>query len=131
MEAVQAAVRDINAQNLRRVAPADAGIAFEPKTLLALLTYCYARRIYSSEDVEAVLRKDCGFRELCRNEFPGADLLRRFRRQNHESLQHCLQETLRFSHPVSSSDLAHSSDAHLAEEADTRIMTAVLMDAPE
>src|SRR5262245_11872733 len=96
MKAVQAAVLATEAESLQAVARQDAGVAYQPRTLLALLTYCYAREIYGSEAVEDVMRRDLEFRQLCHNEFPGARLIRRFRRENREALRGCLIAALRF-----------------------------------
>src|SRR5216684_3483016 len=83
--AVQTAARSVPDRTLRPVAPSTAGPAFHPKVLLALLTYCYARQIYRSADVEVVLRRDVNFRELSPDEFPDKGMLRRFRRENRET----------------------------------------------
>ena len=66
-EAVQEAVRSVDESTLHPVARLDAGLAFQPKTLLGLLTYCYARQIYGSAEIEEVLRRDVHFRQLCAN----------------------------------------------------------------
>src|SRR5438309_5840589 len=96
MKTVQAAVLETDQESLRRVARPDAGIAYQPRTMLAFLTYCYAREIYGSEAVEDVMRRDLDFRQLCQNEFPGARMIRRFRRDNREELRTCLVAALRF-----------------------------------
>src|SRR5262245_56113999 len=49
IEAVQAVVRAVEEDTLRPVARPDPGLAYEPKALLALLTYCYARKAFGSE----------------------------------------------------------------------------------
>ena len=60
--------------------PTAPGIAYQPRTLLALLTYAYALGIYASSDVEAMMRADNNFRHLCAGEFPHWKVLRHFRR---------------------------------------------------
>src|SRR3954462_4666168 len=80
LDAVQDAVRRMDIQNLRRVASPDAGLAFQPVALLALLTYCYAHEIYGSSQVEELMCKDASFRKLCAQEFPGARIIQRFRK---------------------------------------------------
>ena len=95
-QAVQHAVRWVDDAALRRVAPQDAGPGFEPRTLLAVMTYCYAREIYSSIDIEEMLRRDQPFRNLCQNEFPGARVFRKFRRENRDVLQNCLYQVLQW-----------------------------------
>lgn len=86
------AVLSVDESTLRPVAPSTAGFAFRPKTLLALLTYCYAVGIYGSEDIEAVMYRDAIFRCFCVNEIPDWKSLKRFRRHNHEAIQQCLEE---------------------------------------
>jgi hypothetical protein len=114
------------------VARQDAGLAFEPRTLLALLSYCYAREIYGSVDIEDVLRRDANFRQICHNEFPGARLIRRFRRENREALHRCLAAALR---ALAKGELAaedgEAADAAIAEDATRRIMKAMFIDSME
>jgi transposase len=67
VQAVQKAVRVTDESLLRRVARLDAGLAFQPRTLLAMITFCYAKEIYGSEQIEDVMRRDLNFRQLCQN----------------------------------------------------------------
>lgn len=123
-QAVRAAVRATDEGSLRPVARRDAGFAYEPRTLLTLLSYCYAREIFASADVEDILRHDVVFRQLCNNEFPGALLIRRFRRENREALQRCLADVLR-----AVAVPGRQAAADPAEEAARRIMNAVFIDS--
>ena len=131
-QAVRQAVRAVDDCALRRVARLDAGIAFAPRTLLAVMTYCYAKGIYGSADIEDVLRRDKPYRELCRNEFPGPRVFRRFRRENREVLQSCLERVLRF---VMASEMAPESvgvgAGEAALEASRRMGVAMFMDSME
>jgi Transposase domain (DUF772) len=126
-EAVQSAVRAVDESNLRLVARRAAGVAYQPKVLLALLSYCYARQTYGSEDIEDLMRQDGEFRQLCQGEFPSARLLRRFRRENREAVRLCLQGALRFLLETQKT-ASPASDAALAEEADRRILMAMFID---
>jgi len=130
-QAVRAAVRATDESLLRFVARRDAGLAFEPRTLLALLSYCYARDIFGSADVEDVLRRDAHFRHLCNNEFPDARLLRRFRRDNREALHRCLTSALRAlaAPPTESGHADEANDLEFAEEATRRIMKSTFIDS--
>jgi len=132
-EAVQAAVSAVDESTLRPVARRDAGLAFQPKTLLALVTYCYARGTYGSTDIEDMLRRDVHFRQLCRNEFPGANVLRRFRRDNREDIWFCLTAALRFmaEQKVATGSATKITEAQLAEEAMRRIIMAMFIDNME
>ena len=133
MKAVQAAVLATDEEALQRVARADAGVAYQPRTLLALLTYCYAREIYGSEAVEDVMCRDVTFRQLCRDEFPDARLIRRFRRENQEALRGCLTSALRFMamKKMEAGIVTSVKDAHLIEEANRRIIMAMFIDNME
>jgi hypothetical protein len=130
-QAVRAAVRATAEGTLRPVARREAGFAYEPKTLLTLLSYCYARDIFASADVEDILRRDAIFRQLCNNEFPGAHLIRRFRRDNREALQRCLADVLRaIAAPPRQGGADHEiNQADTDEEAGRRIMKAVFIDS--
>ena len=127
--AVQRAVRVIDDKSLRPVARGDAGFAFQPKTLLAITSYCYARGILGSLEIEDVMRRDAQFRQSCQNEFPGARLVQRFRRENRSAICACLREALRFWDGQSSD--AASDEARLAGEADRRILRAMFIDRME
>ena len=115
------------------VAPVDAGVALQPRTLLALLAYCYARQIYCSADIEACLRRDPNFCQLCHGTFPDARTLRRFRRENREALLLCLKAALRFvaEQKVAQGVVTRFHEAHLAEEANRRIIMAMFTDSME
>jgi transposase len=114
------------------VARRDAGLAFEPRTLLALLSYCYARDIYGSAQVEDVLRRDVNFRQICNNEFPGARVIRRFRRENREALHRCLTAALRAQAEGAVQTASNKvAEAALVEDASRRIMKAMFIDSME
>ena len=132
-QVVQTTVRAMEDSLLRPVARRDAGLAFQPKTLLALLSYCYARDIYGSWDVEDALRRDRHFRLLCNNEFPGAGVIRRFRRDNREALHRCLIAALRFlaERTLTPEKAAGGTEVQFAEEATRRIMKATFIDSME
>jgi transposase len=86
------AVRSIDPNQLQPVAAANAGVAFQPRALLALLAYCYAVGILSSQDIEQAMEEDQLFRLLCSDEFPNWHVIRRFRRLNRETLRQCLEQ---------------------------------------
>ena len=106
---------------------------FEPKTLLAILTFCYAWQIYGSAEVAARLRRDDNFRRLCKDEIPDASALRRFRTQNRLALNFCLRAALRFlaEEKVEQGLLTKVREDRLAEEASRRITTAMFTDSLE
>jgi len=128
--AVEAAVSAIDSDTLIPVAPVDAGLALQPKALLAVLTFSYARQIYASIDIETSFRSDSNFRLLCREQFPDARILRRFRRENREALLGCLRAALRFlaEQKVAQGLVTHVNEAHVTEEARRRIIMAMFTD---
>jgi hypothetical protein len=131
-QAVRAAVRAIEEAALQRVARTDAGLAFEPRTLLALLSYCYARDIYGSAEIEDVLRRDANFRRICHNEFPGTRVIRRFRRENRGALHRCLTAALRLLVESGAQTVSDGpAEAAVAEDASRRIMKAMFIDSME
>jgi hypothetical protein len=133
VRAVQAAVHAMDAISLRAVAGADAGALCEPRMLLALLSYNYARQIYSSATIEHSIRADAELRQICRHQLPDAQILLRFRRDNREALQQCLQFTLRHlaDNKLAEGIVTRVSDACLAEEANRRIIMAMFTDSME
>ena len=113
---------------LEPVCAPGAGLAFQPRSLLAVLTYCYATDIYGSQEVEDLMRSDGVFRSVCGDDVPDAHTLRRFRRHNHDALEHCLFSVLRL---LADQRGAHPADAEVIEDAHQRLNTAVLMDLHE
>jgi transposase len=132
-QAVEAAARSVDESMLVPVAGTDAGPAFQPRTLLALLTYCYARQICGSSEVEARLRGDLSLRRLLGDEFPDARVVRRFRCENQAALDFCLRSVLRFlaEEKVAQGFVTRVSEAHLAAEARRRLTTAMFLDSLE
>jgi hypothetical protein len=94
-ELVLETVRQVDEKELNPPAPGTGGPAFRPRMILAALTYCYALGIFSSLDIEELMRADGGFRALCGMDFPDWRRLRRFRRHNHEAVRRALEETIR------------------------------------
>src|SRR4051812_17048127 len=133
VQAVQTAVRDVDDRMLRRVARLDAGVAFQPRTLLAMITFCYAKEIYGSEQIEDVMRRDTNFRQLCKNEFPDARLIRRFRRENRDAVQWCVIAALQFlfEQKVADGTVSKTNDLQVIEEAKRRITMAMFIDSVE
>jgi transposase len=130
-KAVEAAVRAVDSNTLTPVAPVDAGVALQPKALLAVLAFSYARQIYASSDIEASLRGDSNFRQLCREQFPDARMLRRFRRENRKAVLTCVTAALRFlaEQKVAQGLVTHVNEAHVNEEANRRIIMAMFTDS--
>ncbi len=58
------------------------GRTFGPEQTATLLAYCYARGVYSSEEIEGRLSVDPGVAYICAGLKPDWHMLRRFRRDN-------------------------------------------------
>lgn len=93
-EVVLGVVKKVAEGELAPVSCHGRGIAFQARSLLALLTYCYVKGIYASQEIEDLMRRDAMFRQCCGGEFPDWRSLRRFRRANHEVIERCVAETL-------------------------------------
>jgi len=114
--------------------PADANhLAFDSRTLLAMLAFCYARQIYGSADVAARLHRDASLYRLCGDEIPDATTLRRFRGANRGALQFCLKEALRclVEQKIAAGFITKVNELQLAEEASRRITMAMFTDSLE
>lgn len=144
--AVLHAVETIPQGCLQPVANAS-GVAYRPKTLLALLTYAYSLGIYASADVEGMMRADSNFRRLCAGEFPHWKVLRRFRKANTDAIRACLQATFKIISKSDRNQFVYSGvvrsewmqsgnrqgerwdDVQIAAEANDRLERAIWMDS--
>ena len=126
------AVDDLNEAHLRPIAARNAGPAYQPRILLALLAYSYAVGNFASGDIERTLHEDVMFRFLCGNEYPTRALIRRFRRQNRDALVHCLQSICRHASqmrlPQAPQNNGTSQD-WIATQVEDRIEKALWMDS--
>jgi hypothetical protein len=110
-----------------------------PRTLLALLTYCYAAGTYASEDIEWACRHEEAARYVGGNMCPDQDRLRRFRRANRPWIEQCLAwvlERVREQlHPTvgplesRGAEPGNSSDLAFLQLARRRVTLATLMDS--
>jgi hypothetical protein len=132
---IQYAVRATAEAGLRRVASPQCNLAFQPRVLLSLLVYCYVTGTFSSADIEDLMRRDATFRHLCREEFPAARVLMRFRRENRAAVRDCVYTVLRrqnqrYLRLETGGGSARFSD-ELMEEADGLILKAMFIDRME
>jgi hypothetical protein len=132
-QAVQATVERLNTSILRPVARSLSNLAFQPRFMLALLTYCYARQIYGSADVAGFLARDAALCKVCQNEFPGAGQIRQFRDDNRQAIRACLTAALSFlaRQKMDAGIVTKVNEATLAEEASRRLTMATWMDTTE
>jgi hypothetical protein len=78
----------------------DESQCFPSTLLMTLLTYCYAKGIYSSEQVAEAVKLDPTLRALFEKVRPEAETIRKFRRRHHEDVKQCLLWVLRFAFPT-------------------------------
>lgn len=76
----------------RLVLPKDAGL-ISAETLLAIVSYCYAKGIYGCRDIELAILQDRELRSSFGNNLPSDACLRRFRRLNRTAIQNVLEKT--------------------------------------
>jgi hypothetical protein len=131
--AVEWAVDKISPGLLRPVGPADAGVAFQSRTLLALLTFSYARQVYSSTAILEQLRRNLSSLRLNEHEVPDAPALLRFRCENRGPLSFCLELALRFlaEERIRQGLITHVKESCLVQEANRRIIMAMFTDSME
>ncbi|HZO85188.1 MAG TPA: transposase [Verrucomicrobiae bacterium] len=71
------------------------GPALDPKSMMGVITYCYAKGILSATEIEQGLWKDDRLRGNCAAKIPNARTISRFRRFNRGLIQSCLENALR------------------------------------
>jgi len=77
------------------VVPKTAG-PVPPESMLGVVSYCYAKGVYGSNDIGRKLNQDPAFRLSCKNDVPRPEDIRRFRRLNREAIQKTLEKVLQF-----------------------------------
>jgi len=104
---------------------------FNPAQILTLLTYCYARGIYGSEEIEMRLPTDPAIAYICAGEKPDWHLLRQFRRQNVFLLSETLVQLSRLAEPTGDQTTAsrQAADALVQRFARHRLQRAVQADS--
>ena len=82
--AVLEAVQQTCAKSARPVVVANFGPALPPHSMLGILTYCYAKGVYGSEDIERKLRQDAVLKTSHADRLPDSRTIRHFRRLNRD-----------------------------------------------
>lgn len=72
------------------------GGSVPPEKMLGVVSYCYSKGIYSSEDIERKLLQDPAVHASCQGDVPRPEAIRRFRRLNREAIQTTLEKALRY-----------------------------------
>jgi hypothetical protein len=75
--------------------PKDSG-ELPPAEMLGAVSYCYAKGVYSSEEIEARMLRDSRLRESVHGEVPRAEAIRRFRLLNRDMIRTTLERAFGF-----------------------------------
>jgi hypothetical protein len=128
-QTIQGAVQGVEEGALHPVGP-QSSVAMQPRIMLAVMTYCYARKIYSSAEIHAFMAADAPFCHACQNDFPDARTLRQFRDANRQVLRHCLVAALSFlaAQKVEAGFVTRINELRIAEEATRRLIRAMWLD---
>jgi hypothetical protein len=131
--AVELAAQSFDDKSLTSVTSCEDGLLVDSRSLLALLSCCYARQTYRSADVAAAIRNDPEFRLSCLGASPDARTIRRFRRKNRAALHSCLMAGLCFlaAQKVEAGLVSKVCEASLEDEARRRIIMAMFIDSME
>jgi hypothetical protein len=132
-QAVELAAGLVDDRALRPVIQANARLEFQTRTILALLTFCYARQVYSSKVIVAQMRRDFDPIGINDRDLPNAGTLQRFRGENRGPLCFCLKAALQFlaEEKVKQGFVTHVKESHIAHEASRRIVMAMFTDSLE
>jgi hypothetical protein len=133
VQVVDAAVSEIEEQRLLAEPTESLSIAFQPRLLMGVLTYCYARQIYSSSQIVALMRRDNVFLMMCEDVLPDAEWVSRFRRDNRGAILQCLTVALLFQakQQIVAGLITRINDLKIAAEAKRRIIMSAFTDSME
>lgn len=92
---IQRAAAQTMEQGARPVAPREAG-ELPPDKMLGAVSYCYAKGVYTSEEIEQKMLKDKELREAVHGNVPDARAIRRFRQLNRGAIQATLEKAFGF-----------------------------------
>lgn len=128
---VRAAVATVNECTLTSACREDSQSVFGPKSLLAVLSFCYACQVYGSAEIENVLMRNYSSCHIRQDQVPKAATIARFRSQNRHAIRTCLLAALRFlaDQKMAQGLVSRVNRAHLEAEATRRITTAAFIDA--
>ena len=77
------------------VVPKDGG-SIPAETMLGVVSYCYTKGVYASEDIGRELGKEPLVQEMAHGDLPRPEDIRRFRRLNREAIQETVEKALAF-----------------------------------
>lgn len=132
-QAIHNAVCLIEDASLESPWPNDARALRLARALLSLLTFGYARQLYSSSDLSDLARRDEDFENLSAAALPSPPLIRDFRERHRDALRDCLAAALRFlaEEGFAAGRLPPVTETQLAEETTRRLILAAVLDRME
>jgi transposase len=129
---VEAAVSNIADESLVPLARHGGPAAEDARHLLAMLSWSYARQLYSSAQIQAYLSGGVA-EDLWKGGAPNVAEIHRFRQENRASIEVCLHAALRFlaAQKLAEGLVTKINEAHLGAEAARRITMAMFIDSME
>ncbi len=119
-ELVRAVLAETQVVGERLFGNSEPRVRTRARTLLSLLTYCYAADILPSEDIQWASAHDAGARYLCAGTIVHRETIREFRRANRPWIEEALTHVL--------SNLPGASATNPATVARRKLELAVIMD---
>lgn len=89
------AVQGVGDSGLKAVSAPSSASQTTPKTLLSVLSHCYAVGLYNPADIEAAIEDDPTVSYLATRRYPSIAELRRFRREHRTQIQLAMVETFK------------------------------------
>ena len=77
------------------VVPKDGG-SIPAETMLGVVSYCYTKGVYASEDIGRELGREPLVQQVAQGDLPRPEDIRRFRRLNREAIQETVEKALAF-----------------------------------
>ena len=132
-EMVARAVNEVEDETLEPCSSAAQQPVVESRAVLGLLVRCYVQQIYSSAEVAILAALDAQLPWVWWNATPDTRMLRCFRGQNRQAIQHCLAAALQFQaeEKVAQGRVTKVDREQLAEEARRRMVMAAFVDSLE
>jgi hypothetical protein len=92
---IKHAAAEVAKQSGSPIVPKDGGALPAPE-MLGAVSYCYAKGVYTSEDIERKMRRDPKLRAAVGGDVPDANAIRRFRRLNRDAIRSTLEKAFLF-----------------------------------
>ena len=141
---IKRAAHETVEQGAAPVVPKESG-SLPPEQMLGAVSYCYAKGVYESEEIERKMMRDTTLRESVHGDVPDARAIRKFRRLNRGAIQKTLEKAFgllrkKEKRPAipplpgqpgsspSASELGDSTVTFVRHEAEDRVQQAAFID---